>query len=111
MIKLIRKDSFEPVYTDIHIHTYKNPDKRKSENMYNYQILIDKINSISLNTKKLISFTDHNTINKDAYLYNYPSLYYLILGAELHISYDKKVKPYHCHIFFNVDINDKISII
>ena len=74
--------------------------------MYNYQILIDKINSISLNTKKLISFTDHNTINKDAYLYNYPSLYYLILGAELHISYDKKVKPYHCHIFFNVDIND-----
>ncbi len=106
-MKLIRKESFEPVYTDLHIHTSEKPDKIKDGVEYNVDELIKNINKISSDRKKLISFTDHNTINKDIYLYKFPDTYYLILGVELHISYDKKKKPYHCHIYFNSEINNE----
>lgn len=103
---MIRKDSFEPVYTDLHIHTSENPNKIKNGVEYNFDELIKNIDKISQDKKKLISFTDHNTVNKKVYLNKFPNTYYLILGVELHVSYDKKKKPYHCHIFFNVEIND-----
>lgn len=103
---MIRKNSYEYVYTDIHIHTSENPDIIKEGVKYDYKELIKRIDSISKDNKKLISFTDHNTINKAVYLYNFPDLYYLLLGVELHISYDKEKKPYHCHILFNCEIND-----
>lgn len=103
---MIRNNSFEPIYTDIHIHTSENPDKIKSGVKYNYEDLIEKIDILVNDKKKLISFTDHNIINKDAYLHKFPSSYYLILGVELHVSYDKIKKPYHCHMIFNCDIDD-----
>ena len=110
---MIRKESFEPVYTDLHIHTSENPNKIKDGVEYDIDALIKNINKISCDKKKLISFTDHNIINKKIYLNKLPDMYYLILGAELHVSYDTKKKPYHCHIFFNVEINgdniDKIN--
>ncbi len=54
----------------------------------------------------LISLTDHNTINKKAYLEGirkYPSN--ILLGVEIHICAYKDVAPksYHCHIYFNFD--------
>ena len=110
---MIRKESFEPVYTDLHIHTSENPNKIKDGVEYDIDALIKNINKISCDKKKLISFTDHNIINKKIYLNKLPDMYYLILGAELHVSYDTMKKPYHCHIFFNVKINgdniDKIN--
>lgn len=110
---MIRKESFEPVYTDLHIHTSENPNKIKDGVEYDIDALMKNINKISCEKKKLISFTDHNIINKKIYLNKLPDMYYLILGAELHVSYDTKKKPYHCHIFFNVEINgdniDKIN--
>lgn len=110
---MIRLESFEPVYTDLHIHTSENPNKIKNGVEYNLNQLFSNIDKIYLNNKKLISFTDHNTINKKVYLSEFPDSYYLILGVELHVSYDKLKKPYHCHMFFNVEINsdniDKIN--
>ena len=103
---MIRKESFEPVYTDLHIHTSENPNKIKDGVEYNIDALIKNINKISFDKKKLISFTDHNTVNKNVYLNKLPDMYYLLLGVELHVSYDKKKKPYHCHMFLNVEIND-----
>lgn len=109
---MIRLESFEPVYTDLHIHTSENPNKIKEGVDYNLNQLVTKIDKLSLNCKKLISFTDHNTINKDVYLSEFPGLYYILLGVELHISYDNLKRPYHCHMFFNVEINsDNIDII
>lgn len=110
---MIRKESFEPVYTDLHIHTSENPNKIKDGVEYDIDALIKNINKISCDKRKLISFTDHNIVNKKIYLNKLPDMYYLILGVELHVSYDTKKKPYHCHIFFNVEINgdniDKIN--
>lgn len=104
---MIREESFEPVYTDLHIHTSEKPDEIKKGVDYDINELIKNINNLSGEHKKLISFTDHNVVNKDVYLNQFPEKYYLILGVELHVSYDKTKKPYHCHIFFNEDISSK----
>lgn len=103
---MIREESFETIYTDLHIHTSEKPDEIKKGVDYNLNELIKNINIYSKNRKKLISFTDHNIINKNVYLSAFPDDYFLILGVELHISYEKGKKPYHCHIYFNKDINN-----
>lgn len=104
---MIRSNSFEPIYSDIHIHTSEQPNKIKSGIKYDLQSLIKNIDNISKGYKKLISFTDHNVINKNIYLESFPNDFYLILGVELHVSYVPNKKPYHCHILFNCDINEK----
>lgn len=104
---MIRSNSFEPIYSDIHIHTSEQPNKIKSGIKYDLQSLIKNIDNISKGYKKLISFTDHNIINKNIYLESFPNDFYLILGVELHVSYVPNKKPYHCHILFNCDINEK----
>ncbi len=101
---MIRENSFEAVYTDIHIHTSENPDEIMDGVKYDLSQLIKKIDSISGSAKKLISFSDHNVINKEVYLSDFPDLYNLLLGVELHVSYDKGKKPYHCHMIFNCKI-------
>ena len=105
---MIREEAFEPVYTDLHIHTSEKPDDIKNGVDYDINELIQKIDILSGKYKKLISFTDHNVINKRTYLSQFPEKYYLILGVELHVSLDKTKKPYHCHIFFNEEISEKI---
>ena len=52
----------------------------------------------------LISFTDHNTINKDVYLTAKALGVNLLLGAELHIKNHDDVEAFHCHIFFNLGV-------
>ncbi len=105
----------KPVYTDIHIHTSENADQIVSS--YDYDMLIDNVQKKALGKSILISLTDHNTINKKAYLgikKDYPNVC-LLLGVELHISKDESAEPYHCHMIFNSSINetdiDKINVI
>ena len=105
---MIRKESFEPIYTDLHIHTLKNPDLVKDDVDYDLFELTSRINNYAGNYKKLISFTDHNVINKKVYLSTFPEDYFLIVGVELHVSYSKTKKPYHCHMFFNTKICSSI---
>ena len=104
---MIRENSFEAIYTDIHIHTSERPDSIIKGVKYNLDELLKKIDSISGKAKKLISFSDHNVINKSVYLSEFPDLYYLLLGVELHVNYDKGKKPYHCHMIFNCEITEK----
>lgn len=103
-----------PIYLDIHIHTSENPNDINLN--YDVDLLIKKINDVSCNSDFLISLTDHNTINKDAYLKLLKKTPNVLLGVELHIkNYDDR-NPYHCHIIFdNRDVNeeiiDKINVI
>lgn len=39
---MIREESFEAVYTDLHIHTSENPDEIKNAVNYNLNELIKK---------------------------------------------------------------------
>src|SRR5258707_1196650 len=55
-----------PVYLDLHIHTSDNPTQLNPN--YNLRLLIKKINEVSGNAAFMISLTDHNTMNKKAYL-------------------------------------------
>lgn len=54
----------EPVYIDIHIHihTSSNPDNL-NEN-YDVETLFSKVRSKAQGQNILLSFTDHNVINK-----------------------------------------------
>lgn len=74
-----------------------------------YDKLLEKINEVSGGSEFLISLTDHNTINKYAYLKLLSKTNNVLLGAELHIKNYKTEPPYHCHIIFNVEkIEEKI---
>lgn len=106
----------EPVYIDIHIHTSENPDHLNSS--YDVDTLFSKIMGISHNSNCLISLTDHNTINKSAYISAIckgNKYITIILGAELHIHNYINAPAYHCHILFKTDITseiiDKINLI
>ncbi len=91
----------KPIYTDLHIHTSENPNQLNEE--YNVDLLLSKISEVSANSDFLISLTDHNTINKLAYMKLLEKTKNVVLGVELHIfNYDNK-PLYHCHIFFNID--------
>jgi hypothetical protein len=91
----------EPIYIDLHIHTSENPNHL--DQGYDVETLIRKVEEISDSSDYIISFTDHNTINKTAYIRSLDKAKNILLGTELHIEYDKSKKPYHCHIFFNLD--------
>lgn len=86
------------VYTDLHIHTSDNPDELRSD--YDLDLLIDKVLEKANGANCLISLTDHNTINVNAYAtLRARELIHFILGVELHIS-NTGTKPYHCHAYF-----------
>jgi hypothetical protein len=88
----------KPVYIDLHIHTSKDPDKL--DPYYNVATLHDKIRAYAAGSPYLISLTDHNTINKVAYIKAMSLFPHLLLGTELHVRNYPKEQPYHCHIFF-----------
>lgn len=102
----------EPIYVDIHIHTSEDPDNLNKH--YNLDVLLQKVEEQAQGADFLISFTDHNTINKDVYLSAIRkqvtnSKLHIILGTELHIQNYKDAPAYHCHIFFNCGI-DEVNI-
>lgn len=100
----------EAIYVDLHIHTSEDADKLN--NSYNANELIEKIKQKAQGRKALISITDHNVINKKAYLNMIKEIekkdIYLILGVELHIRNHEDRPAYHCHIYFDLEkINAK----
>lgn len=106
----------KPIYLDLHIHTSENPDSLVDN--YNIDKLIERIKLTSNDSEFLISLTDHNTINKSAYLEAKEKVQYLLLGVELHVRNYQESVPYHCHIYFDIenieeavidDINEKLN--
>ena len=100
----------EAIYVDLHIHTSEDADKLN--NSYNTDELVEKIKQKAQGRKALISITDHNVINKKAYLNIIKKIekkdIYLILGVELHIRNHEDRPAYHCHIYFDLEkINEK----
>jgi hypothetical protein len=96
-----------PIYIDFHIHTSENPNNLNQD--YDIDCLLKRINEVSDNSDFLISLTDHNTINKSAYLKLIKKHKNVLLGVELHIEYSNDKKPYHCHIIFNINnITEKV---
>ena len=104
----------KPIYLDLHIHTSENEDELNQS--YNVDLLLEKIKITCQDSDFLISLTDHNTINKSAYIKLLEKTTNVILGVELHIKNADNKPPYHCHLYFNFDeikeeIIDKINII
>lgn len=96
----------EAVYVDLHIHTSENADELN--NNYNIDELIKKLKEKSSGRRILISLTDHNVINKDAYLKMIKrtieeNSINIILGTELHIRNHDDRPAYHCHIYFDIE--------
>lgn len=90
-------------YVDIPIHTSENPNDLTTD--YKVSELLSNVRKISGNNQILLSLTDHNTINKSAYLELINEDVSVILGVELHIKKYLDAPPYHCHIIFNTEIN------
>lgn len=104
------------LYTDLHIHTSDDPNQLNES--YNLELLIQKIKEFNGNSEFLISLTDHNIINKRAYLKAIELELNIILGVELHIKNYESSPAYHCHIYFDLpaitesfidDINTKLN--
>ena len=96
----------QPIYLALHIHTSENANQL-NEN-YDVAELVGQIKRFNGDTPFMISLTDHNTINKTAYLKAYALGVNMILGAELHIQNREDVRSYHCHIYFNVPIEESV---
>lgn len=105
-----------PIYLDLHIHTSENPNQINES--YDLECLVRKIKEYNYGSDFLISLTDHNTINKTAYLKAIELKVNIILGAELHIKNYDNAPAYHCHIYFDLeditediidDINKRLS--
>ena len=93
----------EPIYLDLHIHTSENADKLNES--YDVDCLVKKILEYNQDSSSLISFTDHNVINKQAYeeLIGKNEKISVLLGVELHIRNYLEASPYHAHIFFKTE--------
>ena len=87
------------IYTDLHIHTSNNSNSLNTK--YDAEKLINKIKEFSNSDNLLISLTDHNRINKDAYLCLIDKVNFLV-GVELHIRNIDECVPYHCHLYFDL---------
>lgn len=94
----------QPVYVDIHIHTSENPNI--SNNEYNVDVLVEKLQEIAKGKPIIVSLTDHNMINKKAYLELCKKINCVILGVELHIKKYEEAPPYHCHILFECEVSE-----
>lgn len=94
-----------PVYIDVHIHTSENPDSLNLN--YDVDALFANVRRQAQGLHALLSLTDHNIINKQAYLNALSKCgedIHLMLGVELHVHYIKETDAYHCHIFFKEPI-------
>ncbi|WP_109831279.1 AAA family ATPase [Reichenbachiella versicolor] len=105
-----------PIYLDTHIHTSLDPNSVNQN--YDLELLIKKIQEFNENSNFLISLTDHNMVNKPAYLRAIELGINIVLGVELHIKNYDNCPAYHCHIYFDLkeitedcidDINEKLD--
>lgn len=96
----------QPIYIDLHIHT--SNDANSLNLNYDIAELVYQIKKYNDDNPFMISLTDHNVINKSAYIKAKNLGINLILGAELHIQNHEDVKSYHCHIYFNTPIEESI---
>lgn len=92
----------KPIYLDLHIHT--SEDEENLNINYDIDTLLNKIKDTSQGADFLISLTDHNTINKDAYLKLKEKTENIIIGVELHIINSPEKQPYHCHFYFDIPV-------
>jgi len=102
-----------PLYIDLHIHTSNNPNQI-NEN-YDLELLNHKIREFNSDSDYLISLTDHNILNKKAYLKAVELGINIIPGVELHIKNYDGCSAYHCHMYFDLiaiteDIIDDINL-
>lgn len=91
----------KPVFLDFHIHTSDHPEKLNES--YDVDTLASKIEAITQGADYLISLTDHNVVNKSAYVRAAERIKNLLLGVELHVRNYPSAPPYHCHILFNLE--------
>jgi hypothetical protein len=91
----------KPIYLDIHIHTSEDPNNLNID--YDVDTLLRKVGEVCKQSDFMISLTDHNTINKAAYLKIIEKTPNILLGTELHIKNYEDRAPYHCHIIFDVE--------
>lgn len=96
------------IYTDLHIHTSENPNNINQN--YDIELLLNNIKKFNNNSEFIISLTDHNTINKTAYLKAVQLGVNILLGVELHIKNFIDSPAYHCHAYFNLEIINEESI-
>jgi hypothetical protein len=87
------------VFVDIHIHTSVDPNNLDKN--YDLDVLKKKIERIAEGSEYLISFSDHNTVNKEVYLRAREIFENLIIGAEIHVKNYDNADAYHCHILFS----------
>lgn len=88
----------------MHIHTSENADVLN--NNYDVKQLVSNIKNYADTENILISLTDHNVINKKAYMDLLKMDVNVIIGIELHIRNYEEMPPYHCHIYFDMDNRD-----
>lgn len=96
----------QPIYIDLHIHT--SEDANNLNVNYDIAELVGQIKKLNGDSLFMISLTDHNTINKSAYLKAKNLGLNLIIGVELHIQNRAEAKSYHCHIYFNAPIEEAV---
>ena len=96
----------QAIYIDLHIHTSENANSLNEK--YDIAELVRQIKNYVGDVPFMISLTDHNVINKSAYLKAKNLNLNLILGVELHIKNREDTKSYHCHIYFNSPIDEKV---
>lgn len=96
----------KPIFVDIHIHTSENPNSLPSD--YNVKELIKNIRKLSGEYDVLLSLSDHNTINKNAYMSLIKEDVNVLIGVELHVKKYDDAPPYHCHIIFNKDVTEEV---
>ncbi|MCR5349376.1 MAG: hypothetical protein K6E20_00135 [Acholeplasmatales bacterium] len=99
----------KPCYIDIHIHTSENANNLNKE--YDVDTLKNKIELAAGGNNYLISLTDHNTINEDAYEKMIQKGINFIVGVELHVKNYEKCPAYHCHFFFKTDKSNCLNTI
>ena len=96
----------KPIFVDIHIHTSENPNSLPSD--YDVKELIKNIRILSGEYDVLLSLSDHNTINKNAYMSLIKEDVNVLIGVELHVKKYDDAPPYHCHLIFNKDVTGEV---
>lgn len=92
-------------FVDIHIHTSDNPNKPKDN--YEVDVLVEKVKKIAKGHPIILSLTDHNMLNKKAYLDLLGKVDRVLLGVELHIKKYDDAQPYHCHAIFRNEVSEE----